>query len=80
MVESIILQVISAPFVMTHEHVQPILTTALPTNGTNGTVPGWLGKLDAGPSIGLYIDTALMLICGGLPWQVSSWLHSFKTD
>lgn len=46
---------------MTHENVKPITETA------SG---GWFGHLEAGPALGNYIDTALMLIFGGIPWQV----------
>ena len=56
---------------MMNDNVKPILETATSSLSANGTViPGWLGSLEIGPSIGLYIDTGLMLIFGGIPWQV----------
>ncbi|XP_067934602.1 high-affinity choline transporter 1-like [Watersipora subatra] len=63
--------VVSAPFVLTNEHVRPILETAQNSVNENGTATtGWLGSLEVGPSIGYYIDTGLMLMFGGIPWQV----------
>ena len=52
---------------MTHDAVSPIGSTAFGENG-------WLGAYnlsgDLNPYIGLYIDTGLLLIFGGIPWQV----------
>lgn len=50
---------LSIPFAMTHEHVQPITI--------NSTA--WIQELDASYS-GVYIDSFLLLIFGGIPWQV----------
>ena len=63
-------QIVSTPFVMTNEHVQPILETAVNMTVNGTVVTGWLGKLEFGPGIGSYIDSALMLTFGGIPWQV----------
>ena len=51
---------------MTNENVTPIIQTAAPTNGT----VGWLGSMTIDYGIAAYIDSALMLIFGGIPWQV----------
>lgn len=59
-------QVISTPFIMTNENVTPIIHTAASINGT----VGWFGSLTIDKSFAAYIDSALMLIFGGIPWQV----------
>lgn len=51
------------PFAMTHE-----ATTSITENSTDIT-DGWIGQL-TGDSIGLYIDLGLLIIYGGIPWQV----------
>lgn len=58
------LQVLAVPFALTHDAVTAITETANTENG------GWKGYLE-GVSWGLYIDFALLLIFGGIPWQVS---------
>ncbi|CAH1794641.1 unnamed protein product [Owenia fusiformis] len=56
---------LSIPFAMTHAAVTPITETALPGNGT----AGWVGTI-AVADLGVWIDYALLLIFGGIPWQV----------
>ena len=53
------------PFALTNEAVTSIVETAQVEGG------GWKGHLQ-GVSWGLYIDFALLLIFGGIPWQVSN--------
>ncbi|XP_013396451.1 high-affinity choline transporter 1 [Lingula anatina] len=50
---------LSIPFAMTHPSVGNIVETA----------PKWIGTLPASQS-GTYIDSALLLTFGGIPWQV----------
>ena len=52
------------PFALTNEAVTSIVETAQVEGG------GWKGHLQ-GVSWGLYIDFALLLIFGGIPWQVN---------
>lgn len=60
---------------MTHRDVTPIIISAHSTNTTSG----WLGTFPTGVSIANYIDTGLMLIFGGIPWQVRSMLcHDYN--
>ena len=54
---------LAIPFVLTNDAVAPITETAY------GEMGGWKGYLE-GVSWGLYIDFALLLIFGGIPWQV----------
>ncbi|XP_063859734.1 high-affinity choline transporter 1-like isoform X1 [Scylla paramamosain] len=52
---------ITVPFAMVHESVG-----SLALNETN-----WLGSIEpTSPEWGLWIDYWLLLICGGIPWQV----------
>ncbi|ELU16697.1 hypothetical protein CAPTEDRAFT_113629 [Capitella teleta] len=52
------------PFALTHEAVSSISSTA-------GGPDGWLGEDNlSGKFIGLYIDSGLLLVFGGIPWQV----------
>ncbi|XP_067937142.1 high-affinity choline transporter 1-like [Watersipora subatra] len=55
--------VLAIPFALTHDAVSPITETSMYDMG------GWKGYLD-GVGWGLYIDFALLLIFGGIPWQV----------
>ncbi|CAH1794640.1 unnamed protein product [Owenia fusiformis] len=55
---------LSVPFAMTHEAVTPIAQTALPGEVT----AGWVGTI-AVKDIGTWLDYALLLIFGGIPWQ-----------
>ncbi|XP_074648202.1 high-affinity choline transporter 1-like [Tubulanus polymorphus] len=50
---------LSVPFAMTHEAVTPI----------SETLPQWIGHLDS-KLTGIYMDYGLLLIFGGIPWQV----------
>ena len=61
---SITTQWLAVPFAMTHEATAPITT--------NSSEP-WLGHLEPA-SIGEYTDFGLLLIFGGIPWQVSDCL------
>ena len=54
------LQWISIPFAMTHEAVGDIRVNASSL---------WIGEVDPTYS-GQYIDSFLLLIFGGIPWQV----------
>ena len=65
----IIWQVLAVPFALTNEAVTSIVETAQVEGG------GWKGHLQ-GVSWGLYIDFALLLIFGGIPWQVSNQPHT----
>lgn len=47
------------PFAWTNEHVQPLTTTE----------HDWIGKVETGDLLS-YIDYGLLLIFGGIPWQV----------
>lgn len=47
-------------FAFSHEAVRPL----------SETKSEWLGTLSVDPTIGLYIDSYLLLIFGGIPWQV----------
>ncbi|ELT96417.1 hypothetical protein CAPTEDRAFT_120487 [Capitella teleta] len=52
------------PFALTHEAVSSI-------SSTSGGPDGWLGEDNlSGKFIGLYIDSGLLLVFGGIPWQV----------
>lgn len=51
------------PFALLHPAVTPLPVTA----AANTT---WLGSLKPDPWIGNWIDSALLLIGGGIPWQV----------
>ncbi|ELU03853.1 hypothetical protein CAPTEDRAFT_131610 [Capitella teleta] len=52
------------PFALTHEAVSSISSTI---SGPDG----WLGEDNlSGSYIGMYIDSGLLLIFGGIPWQV----------
>ncbi|XP_042226481.1 high-affinity choline transporter 1-like isoform X2 [Homarus americanus] len=53
---------VTVPFAMTHEAVSSL----------NPNITNWLGSIDAdNPSEwGQWIDYAILLICGGIPWQV----------
>uniref|UniRef100_H2YD71 Uncharacterized protein n=1 Tax=Ciona savignyi TaxID=51511 RepID=H2YD71_CIOSA len=53
---------LSIPFAFTHPAVSDIATTAYLS-------PNWLGTWDIN-STGLWIDSALLLLFGGIPWQV----------
>ncbi|XP_078494547.1 high-affinity choline transporter 1-like isoform X2 [Ciona intestinalis] len=53
---------LSIPFAFTHPAVSDIATTAYHS-------PNWLGTWDISTT-GLWIDSALLLIFGGIPWQV----------
>lgn len=56
-----LLQWITVPFAMVHESVG-----SLALNETD-----WLGSIEpTSPEWGLWIDYWLLLICGGIPWQV----------
>lgn len=61
---AMLLQVVATPFIMTHEHVTPIVESAMNTDS-------WLGEVKLDASIGNYVDQGLMLIFGGIPWQVT---------
>lgn len=50
---------LTLPFALTHEHVSPISTTA----------NEWKGELKPYQA-GKWIDYAVLLVCGGIPWQV----------
>uniref|UniRef100_H2YD70 Uncharacterized protein n=1 Tax=Ciona savignyi TaxID=51511 RepID=H2YD70_CIOSA len=56
------IQWLSIPFAFTHPAVSDIATTAYLS-------PNWLGTWDIN-STGLWIDSALLLLFGGIPWQV----------
>jgi len=51
---------------MNHEAVGDVFS--VPINSTSETI-GWLGYLE-GRSWGLFVDDYLLLMFGGLPWQV----------
>ncbi|ELU11061.1 hypothetical protein CAPTEDRAFT_183218 [Capitella teleta] len=52
------------PFALTHEAVSSI-------SSTMGGADGWLGEGNlSGQYIGLYIDSGLLILLGGIPWQV----------
>ncbi|XP_078494543.1 high-affinity choline transporter 1 [Ciona intestinalis] len=53
---------LSIPFAFTHPAVSDIATTAYHS-------PNWLGTWDISTT-GLWIDSALLLLFGGIPWQV----------
>ncbi|XP_041362801.1 high-affinity choline transporter 1-like [Gigantopelta aegis] len=55
-----ILKWVSIPFAFTHEAVSPITVNA---------TENWIGTLET-DAVGTYIDTYLLLIFGGIPWQV----------
>ena len=57
-------QWLCVPFALTNDAVASISTTATGASG-------WLGQYTLGPDrrIGLYIDTLLLSILGGIPWQ-----------
>ena len=57
---AVFFQWLAIPFAMTNSAVDSIAVTA----------PTWLGSLDADWWLGNYIDAGLMLIFGGIPWQV----------
>lgn len=50
---------LTLPFALTHEHVAPISTTS----------HIWKGELKP-YAAGKWIDYAVLLVCGGIPWQV----------
>jgi len=50
---------LTVPFALTHDKVQSI----------NETRDVWLGSLPAN-KVGTWIDYAMLLVCGGIPWQV----------
>ncbi|XP_038046003.1 high-affinity choline transporter 1-like [Patiria miniata] len=50
---------ICVPFAMTNEAVEPIGSTS----------EEWLGTIES-DQVGLWLDSALLLVCGGIPWQV----------
>ncbi|XP_013382456.1 high affinity choline transporter 1-like [Lingula anatina] len=50
--------VLAFPFAMKHEAVSDIAVTA----------PDWLGSIDV-DNTGTYLDSAMQLIMGGIPWQ-----------
>ena len=54
------LQWISIPFAFTHDAVGDILVDS---------TKNWVKSVD-GASAGVYIDSYLLLIFGGIPWQV----------
>jgi hypothetical protein len=59
------LQWISIPFAFTHKAVGDITVNATAT---------WVKELDP-VYIGLYLDSYLLLIFGGIPWQVSTFIY-----
>jgi high affinity choline transporter 7 len=57
-------QWLCVPFALTHDAVQSI-------SNTDSGPGGWLGEGNlVGEWIGNYIDSYLLLIFGGIPWQV----------
>jgi len=58
---------VSIPFAMTNENVVDIGTTA--TGNITAGEPHWLGVWDV-ERTGEWVDSMLLLIFGGLPWQV----------
>lgn len=50
---------LSVPFAMNNEHTQPIANTT----------SAWVGTVET-QDVGLWIDQGLLLIFGGIPWQV----------
>lgn len=54
---------------MSHDQVTPISETIHHPDG------GWLGYL-GGAAWGQYVDSALLLIFGGIPWQVYKITHT----
>ena len=58
------MQVMAIPFALQHEAVGVVFG---PTG--NETVAGWIGYLE-GPSWGVFIDGYLLMMFGGIPWQV----------
>lgn len=58
-------QWLAIPFVLLH----PAVTSLSETARANDS---WLGEAPQGPAIGLYIDSYLLLIFGGIPWQVNT--------
>lgn len=57
---------LTLPFALKHPNVAKISTTT----------DDWTGKLDA-KSAGKWIDYAMLLICGGIPWQVGGLFQVF---
>ena len=56
-------QWLAVPFAMMNEATTSIAETMYSDHS-------WLGETFSGPSIMVYIDYALLLIFGGMPWQV----------
>ncbi|XP_067941622.1 high-affinity choline transporter 1-like isoform X2 [Watersipora subatra] len=56
--------VTAIPFAMQHHAVGDVFASA-----PNSTVPGWLGHIE-GRDWGLFVDDYLLLMFGGIPWQV----------
>ena len=61
----LIFQWIGVGFAMAHPAVSNISQTAFGADG-------WIGVLPLDPYVGNWIDLALLIILGGVPWQVSS--------
>lgn len=65
---------VAVPFALTNPNVKSITKTSADpvpyvyNNQTLDTDVGWLGYMDAA-STGLYIDTFLLMMLGGVPWQ-----------
>ena len=63
----------AAGYAITHPAVGNIQETAYSVyNNTTGEVvqEGWLGTLPTGAWIPHYIDLAMAMVMGGIPWQV----------
>ena len=68
-------------FALNHDAVSPIGDTAHDhtvwatyPNGTNYsyTQEGWLGHVPTDEYLGYWIDSGLLIMLGGIPWQVGS--------
>ena len=71
----ILFQWLAVPFALTDDAVSSITSTSreIDVVTVNGTISqtGWLGSLAADKAVICnYIDSFLLLIFGGIPWQV----------
>ena len=72
------LQWFAVPFVVTDKHVVNIWSTFENPTMAPGGIHGWAGYLD--PSLyATWCDSMLLLIFGGIPWQVRSKYYKFPS-
>ena len=71
-------QWLAVPFAWLHEAVTPIGQTAREITNSTGHVvmDGWLGTFPTDHWAGNWVDGGLLLIFGGIPWQVDTFYPS----